>query len=167
MVIVTNIQQEFKSIGETRFCVIQGKDNFPCPICGERLYHYDSRKRSARTDEDKYYDFILRRLRCTGCKKIHLELPDFLLPNQRCFKSVIERALQNKPVAVVKDPRTPQRWRRWWRRFGAHLRAAVHSLIHRQLLDERILECPLPDLAKVLVNHQLWPFHLLWDWSPP
>lgn len=167
MFIVAKIMREFKNIGETKVCVIRGLDNGPCPICEGRLYHYDSRLRSVRVDEEKHYHFLLRRMRCSQCRKIHLELPDFLLPRGRCFKAVIERALKNKPVAVVKDPRTPMRWRKWWRRFGAYLRAAVQALIHRQLLDEQMLEHPLPELAKDLVNHQLWPFHLLWDWSPP
>ena len=147
--------------------MIQGIEAIPCPFCHERLYHYDSRDRSVRIDEDKQYHFRLRRLRCTQCKKIHLELPDFLLPNARCFKSVIGRAIKGEAVAVVRDPRTPKRWRRWWRRFSGPLRAALESLIHRELLDEKSRDKALPDLVKVLVNHRLWPFHLLWNWSPP
>lgn len=165
MISVTKILRKYKIIDETSYCVIQGTETIPCPVCGERLYHYDSRKRSVRTDEESYYHFLLRRMRCAGCRKLHLELPDFLIPNGRFFKVVIEQALENKPVAVVKDPRTPQRWRRWWQRFGAYLRNALMSLVHRELLDEQILEQPLPKLVKVLVNHNLWPFHLLWDWS--
>ena len=81
MIIVAKIQRKFKSIEGKRICVIRGIETIPCPICGERLYHYDSRKRSVRTDEEKYYHFLLRRLRCIGCMKLHLELLGFLLPS--------------------------------------------------------------------------------------
>lgn len=161
------MQRIFKSLGGKKVCVIRGIVVIPCPICGGRLYHYDSRERSVRIDEELYYYFLLRRLRCAGCRKLHLELPDFLLPNQRCFKAVIEQALRSEPVAVVKDPRTPKRWRKWWTCMSASLRAAFQSLVHRGLIEEPELERPLPDLAKTLVNYGLWPFHLLWDRSRP
>lgn len=167
MVIVANIQREFKVIRGTKYCVVRGIETVPCPICGGRLYHYDSRARSVRIDEEKNYQFLLRRLRCEGCHKLHLELPSFLLPGQRCFKRVIEQALCGGSVPVVRDPRTPVRWRKWWNRMEAHLRAAVQSLVHRKKISEAECRTPLTDLARVLVNHGLWPFHLLRTGSLP
>ena len=166
MVIVAKIQREFKSIKGKKVCVICGKEAIPCPVCGGRLYHYDSRERSVRIDEDKLYCFVLRRLRCTLCHKLHLELPDFLLPGQRCFKAVIVQALRGGFVPVVKDPRTPRRWRKWWKFSRDYLLAAVESLIHRKLIAETKLLSHPTDLARILVNHGLWPFHLLWNGSP-
>ena len=167
MIIVAKIQRKFKSIEGKRICVIRGIETIPCPICGERLYHYDSRKRSVRTDEEKYYHFLLRRLRCVGCMKLHLELPDFLLPRQRCFKSVIKRAVSGQPVSIVKDPRTSNRWKRWWRTWENYLKDALSSLVHRELIDSILLDCPLFDLVSTLVNYQLWPFHLIWNRPRP
>lgn len=167
MVIVANYLREFKVIRGSKFCVIRGIETIPCPICGGRLYHYDSRSRSVRVDEEKQYQFLLRRLRCKNCHKLHLELPSFLLPGQRCFKVVIEQALNSRPVPVVKDPRTPARWRKWWKKTKAYLLAALQSLVHRKKIW--IIQDPqaLTDLARILVNHGLWPFHLLRTGSLP
>lgn len=161
MVIVANFLREFKVIQGTKHCVIRGVETISCPVCGGRLYHYDSRSRAVRIDEEKKYYFLLRRLRCEGCHKLHLELPDFLLPGQRSFKAVIEQALRSGLVPVVKDPRTPARWRKWWKQTKAYLMAAVQSLVHRKKISETTCLEPLTDLARILVNHGLWPFHLL------
>ena len=163
MVIVAQFSKLFKFIKDTKYCVIQGIESIPCPICGGRLYHYDTRDRSVRIDEERHYHLMLRRLRCVGCMKLHLELPDFLLPRQRCFKSVIERAVNKKPVAIVKDPRTPNRWKRWWRTWENYLKDALSSLVHRELIDSILLDRPLFDLVSTLVNYSLWPFHLIWN----
>ena len=167
MVIVTQVLRVFKLIENIPYCVIQGIESIPCPICGGRLYHYDSRERSVRIDEEKYYHFLLRRLRCKDCSKLHLELPDFLLPRQRCFKSVIKRAVSGEPVAIVKDPRTPDRWKRWWRIWQAYLQDALSSLVHRERIDSKLLDLPLFELVSTLVNHRLWPFHLIWNRPRP
>ncbi len=163
MVSITQFLRHFKTIDGTRYCVIVGIEAIPCPICGGRLYHYDSRERSVRIDEELFYYFLLRRLRCIDCVKIHLELPDFLLPRQRCFKSVIERAVGGTPIAIVKDPRTPDRWKRWWRIWQTYLKDALSSLAHREQMDSTLLDLPLFDLVSTLVNHRLWPFHLIWN----
>ena len=167
MIILTHFFKKFKIINDTKYCEIRGAESVPCPICGNRLYHYDTRKRSVRIDEEKHYHFLLRRLRCKECHKIHLELPDFLLPRQRCFKAVIERAVKGAPVLIVKDPRTPSRWKRWWRIWQMYLKDAVTSLVNREIIPSDFLELPLFELVRVLVNHQLWPFHLIWNRPRP
>ena len=66
MVIVAQFSKLFKFIKDTKYCVIQGIESIPCPICGGRLYHYDTRDRSVRIDEERHYHLMLRRLHETS-----------------------------------------------------------------------------------------------------
>lgn len=51
-----------------------------CPDCGGNLRYYDSVKRIVRTRYGKTNFIKVRRLKCDVCKKVHRELPDYILP---------------------------------------------------------------------------------------
>ena len=63
----------------------------------------------------------LRRLRCTRCKRLHNELPDFLVPHKHYAAEIIENVVDD--VSTPDDlstenypcERTMQRWKDWIR----------------------------------------------------
>ncbi|WP_335338494.1 DUF6431 domain-containing protein [Paenibacillus naphthalenovorans] len=63
---------------------------FPAPVVG-------SRKRISRNATGEVKVLSLRRLRCTGCCKIHHELPDFLVPYKRYESTCIEEVVSLVP----------------------------------------------------------------------
>ena len=57
---------------------IKNKDAPLCPSCGVLLSGYDTRLRHCIGVDGEIRWFKLRRLRCPSCRKLHLELPDFM-----------------------------------------------------------------------------------------
>ena len=51
-----------------------------CLDCRGNLRYYDSVKRIVRTRYGKTNFIKVRRLKCDACKKVHRELPDYILP---------------------------------------------------------------------------------------
>lgn len=60
-----------------------------CPKCGGQLKYYDSVKRIVRTKRRVTKNVIIRRLKCVKCKRLHRELPSFLLPYKQYEMEVI------------------------------------------------------------------------------
>lgn len=60
-----------------------------CPKCGGQLKYYDSVKRLVRTKYGHKKKLIIRRLRCSKCRSIHRELPDFIFPYKQYEADII------------------------------------------------------------------------------
>lgn len=82
-----------------------------CPDCGQHLSGYDTRKRHAIDGSGAVRWFLLRRLRCSGCGKIHLELPDFIQPQKHYESQVILETLTGLSDHCPADDSTIWRWR--------------------------------------------------------
>jgi hypothetical protein len=71
------------------------------------------RKSKDRTGQTKVYN--IRRLRCNHCRRIHHELPDFLVPYKRYESECIETVLSNHSLHdVPADESTLIRWADWF-----------------------------------------------------
>jgi len=77
----------------------------------------DYRRRKWQTIYGITMFFLLRRLRCCKCGKLHTELPDKLLPYKRYEAKAIEKTISGKGTACVASMRTKKRWIRWFERF--------------------------------------------------
>ena len=88
---------------------IKNYDAPRCPCCGEFLTGYDHRRRSVIDVVGEITIFSLRRLRCSRCLKIHLELPDFMLPHKHYNAEVVEQADSELCPA---DDSTIRRWKK-------------------------------------------------------
>jgi hypothetical protein len=74
-----------------------------------------SRIRKGRKPTNETIKYVIRRLRCRGCERVHHELPDLLVPYKRYEADCIESALaleHNSDVAA--DDSTLNRWRLWF-----------------------------------------------------
>lgn len=71
----------------------------PCQICQDLLKSYDRHKRKAINGQGEQEVYSLRRLRCSSCKRLHLELPWFLIPY--CFLSASQVVRSAIPVNAI------------------------------------------------------------------
>lgn len=80
---------------------------------------------------------VVRRLRCSGCGKIHHELPDCIVPYKRYESACVENALASAPeeIVVAADQSTLHRWRGWFRSQTTHLLGCLASVAIRFGLD--------------------------------
>ena len=86
-----------------------------CPCCGMKLFVIGSRPRKYLKTTGESVILIIRRLRCTVCRRIHHELPDRLVPYKRYDRASIESVLSlDTPLDVAADESTLYRWHRWF-----------------------------------------------------
>lgn len=109
-----------------------------CPHCEARLNPYDRRDRKCRDGNGDWKVLVIRRLRCANplCRRIHTELPDFLVPYKRYQISAIESVLAGTAQVAPLEESTRQRWRRWYRILRDHLLGVAASV--RRHLQETV-----------------------------
>jgi len=73
---------------------------------------------------------VIRRLRCSNrqCRRIHAELPDFLVPYKRYAVEVITAVLKGTAVVAPTEETTRQRWKVWYGQIRDHLLGVVASV---------------------------------------
>ncbi|WP_232463427.1 DUF6431 domain-containing protein [Tumebacillus avium] len=95
---------------------VRSAEQHICPVCEHELFVIGSRSRIGRKPTSERVTYIIRRLRCKGCGKIHHELPDLLVPYKRyeaeCLEAVLSQA-QTPDVAA--DESTLYRWHIWFK----------------------------------------------------
>ena len=64
-----------------------------CPVCGEPLSYRDSCERTMRLEGGVRRKFLIRRLKCSSCGRLHRELPDCLAPYKHYASEVISGVL--------------------------------------------------------------------------
>ena len=72
----------------------------------------DSKKRIVKDAAGQEYIFNLRRLYCSHCQKLHVEIPDFILPNKHYSRRTIESVLNGTCDYFAGDDRTITRWKK-------------------------------------------------------
>ena len=82
-----------------------------CPICGNKLYVRDSKKRIVKDGSSKEYIFSLRRLFCRSCKNLHTEIPDCIYPYKHYFQTTIDSVIDGNCNYFSGDNKTIYRWK--------------------------------------------------------
>lgn len=141
----------------TRPFVLTGTETIGCPICLGDLKPYDRRERTAITSDGEQTRYWLRRLRCQSCLKLHLELPDTLIPYKRYQAQVIEQTITGSTGPVPHEERTRQKIRRWYQRVHQHLSGVWQSI--RSGLASPGRPPTLSALVRAAVNSGMWLFH--------
>ena len=81
-----------------------------CPKCNGHLKVRDSKRRKVILATDEEQIFLLRRLKCTSCGALHVELPDLFLPYKHYSKAIIESAVTGSKTACPAENSTIYRW---------------------------------------------------------
>ena len=109
----------------------------PCPYCGETLVVIGSRHRKVIGADGEQRVYVIRRLRCSQCHKIHHELPDCIVPYKRYESECIEQTVSEsaEPTTAAADDATLRRWRHWFRKQSVYLLGCLYSIAHRMHQD--------------------------------
>ena len=105
----------------------------PCPCCGDALKVIGSRKRQIRDGGGDQYQLVIRRLRCSSCRKIHHELPDCVVPYKRYAAECVEEVVTETEEipAVAADDTTLRRWKTWFHRLSPYWLGALAAIALR------------------------------------
>lgn len=102
-----------------------------------------SRERKVRRDDGETERYVIRRLRCKNCRKIHHELPDFIIPYKRYDAHVIEEGIwPSEPSVLPVDESTLYRWKRWFQEL-----ADYWFFICQSLLIQFAENAPMDDMS--------------------
>jgi len=84
-----------------------------CPLCGGAVYHRDYKARDSKKLDGAVWHFMLRRLLCDDCSKLHTEIPDIIQPHKQYATETIQRVIDGGEGArdCVADDSTIRRWR--------------------------------------------------------
>lgn len=112
-----------------------------------------SRPRKYLQEDGLQVVLIIRRLRCTGCNKIHHELPDILVPYKRYKGECIEAAVaNNSPLAIACDESTLHRWKKWFNSLSGYYAGCLQSIAIQ--LGKETEEASRP----ISVLHRIWVY---------
>lgn len=81
-----------------------------CPNCDSPMLVRDSRKRTIKNAEGTLFIFSLRRLKCSCCGQLHLEIPDCIESNKHYSKLTIEGVRSGKIACCAADNKTIYLW---------------------------------------------------------
>lgn len=116
----------------TRAFFVRCAELSPCPCCGENLKIIGSRKRTYKNSSGEARVLIIRRLRCSNCRRIHHELPDCLVPYKRYESICIEQVVtQSGASDVAADDATLYRLRQWFHMRLPYLLGCLRAIAIR------------------------------------
>ncbi|MEA4926868.1 MAG: DUF6431 domain-containing protein [Syntrophomonadaceae bacterium] len=94
---------------------VRSKEQISCPCCSGKMKVIGSRKRGYIDGSGTSNILVVRRLRCSDCKRIHHELPDILVPYKRHGSENIEAGVDGSGnLSVPADESTIRSWRIWF-----------------------------------------------------
>jgi len=95
-----------------KYYIAVNHDTPICPDCGEALTVRDSKKRTVIDSDGNKEIYSLRRLFCSKCSKLHLEIPDCIEPNKHYKRVIIEKVRSGNIEDCPADDRTISRWKK-------------------------------------------------------
>ena len=134
-----------------------------CPVCGEPLSYRDSCERTMRLEGGERRKFLIRRLKCSSCGRLHRELPDCLAPYKHYASEVISGVLDGIVSPDDEDSTdypcetTMHRWHCWLEanqlRIDGYLKSTGYRLLgfSMELLGSRV-----PLLDKLRSSRPEW-----------
>jgi len=146
MVILSSYVQIYNPI--TAFFTVISNEIMICPLCGGCLLYRDSRRRRLKNLAGIVSRFLLRRLRCQSCGKIHTEIPDIIQPYKHYDSETIQHVLDGSGGAscCAADDSTIRRWKSSFAESAADISQRLTS-IRAQMSDEKI---PIQDSEEIL-----------------
>ena len=82
-----------------------------CPSCGVLMSGYDTRRRHCIDHAGVKQWYRLRRLQCPTCRRVHLELPDFMQPSKHYEAQLIRDTVTGVEQACPAEDSTIRRWK--------------------------------------------------------
>lgn len=72
----------------------------------------DSKRRKVKNEVGESFIFSLRRFYCGNCQRIHLEIPDCIVPYKQYSRQAIDNIVNEKCNYHIVDNSTIFRWKK-------------------------------------------------------
>ncbi len=141
MIIIAKYRLEKDSINKNKVRV-KNEERSICPVClSDILKVIGSRTRNALDSNGEKLIIVIRRLRCIGCRKIHHELPDILVPYKRYLSVCIEAILEDGHERIACEGSTIYRLKRWFNAIESHIKGSLASAAAKNKVGIKIGFC--------------------------
>jgi len=136
---------------------VQSNETGVCPICGEPLFLRGWRLRGLIEADGEKRALFIRRLRCSGCGRIHHELPDCVVPYKRHCAETIEEIAGGITGGTPCEERTLRRITAWWSVMAPYFLSVLKALAEKY-------RTPYPaapafrEIVRAAVNSNHWTF---------
>lgn len=108
---------------------VKSQEQSICPVCGSpELKVIGSRNRGILKSCGERIILVIRRLRCSGCNRIHHELPDAIVPYKRYSSESIEAIIDNTEDMVSCEESSIYRIKKWFREFSGYFAGCLGSI---------------------------------------
>jgi hypothetical protein len=114
-----------------------------------------TRKRNFIDKAGEKQTLIIRRLRCKGCRVIHHELPDIIIPYKRHCSDTIEKIVTGNAADVNCESGTIRRIRAWWKARLLYFESVLTSLREKYGTEFSIDPAP-KEIVRAVANANLW-----------
>ena len=152
---VSTDKYRLKEEGRRRFRVVSYEIHICCPICGRVLKVIGSRKRGIINSAGDKQVMVIRRLRCKGCRRIHHELPDMIIPYKRHCAETYEKVIAGDTRDVCCDNKMIRRIKAWWAACLLYFKSVLAAL--REKYGTVFSDHPAPrEIVRAVVNANLW-----------
>jgi hypothetical protein len=138
--------------------VMTGTETIPCPKCHGELKPHDRRHRHLIDAKGTRHVISLRRLRCKKCRRLHTELPVFIVPYKRYSAGVIVSVSEGGRTDVPYEERTRQKIRAWRKRVISHLQGVWRQQVDLGFASPHIVP-NFFSLVRATVNSGNWLCH--------
>ena len=123
-----------------------------CPQCGGEMKIRDSKRRKVIFADGTVDTFVLRRYKCTVCGRVHLELPDIMVPHKHYSRSAIIDTINGERNCSAEQS-TIYRWNRekmqlisgfvvfplptlllrwyWWMEWNVRSMTSIRKILNR------------------------------------
>jgi hypothetical protein len=100
---------------------------------------------------------MIRRLMCSGCDRIHHELPDCIVPYKRHCAETIEAIIHGEPENVPCEERTIRQILTWWSVMLPYLLNILKSLAGKYKISCHTSPA-FKEMVRAAVNSNNWTF---------
>lgn len=135
---------------------VKSEESSVCPVCDNpELKVIGSRKRGVLKGDREAIILIIRRLRCSDCKRIHHELPDMVVPYKRYSSQVIEAIVDDISDEISCEDSSIYRIKRWFQEVSGYIAGCLDAVAAQRGLKLAIKSCPVSQRIKAYVGEEL------------
>ena len=137
----------------SNICYVKSEEDSICPICGSLdLKVIGSRKRRARQGDGERIIMVIRRLRCSNCRRIHHELPDILVPYKRYTSVAVEAVLNDNTTEICCENSSIYRIKNWFAKLESYIAGCLSAVAVRLNLETKLMSGSARQRIKDLIG---------------
>lgn len=134
---------------------VKSEEKSICPVCSNSILKViGSRERKVFKNSGETIILVIRRLRCCGCKRIHHELPDLIVPYKRYSSESIEAIVDGNEREVSCENSSIYRIKKWFGDISRYIAGCLAAIAVQRRLVIEVMRYPIFQSIKGYVGKE-------------